>query len=73
MTIIDERPQLLETIDREIVDSLYFMMRRSGAMFRMGEKVQEVRVSNGKVIADLASGKTVRRSDKCGPALIARR
>jgi len=59
VTIVDERPVLLDFLDREIVDSLYFLMRRNGATFRMGEKVSEVSKANGIVTATLASGKRV--------------
>lgn len=37
--MIDQRPELLEFVDREIVDNLVFHMREERAKFRLGEKV----------------------------------
>jgi NAD(P) transhydrogenase len=60
VTIIDARPRLLEFADREIIESLLYAMRRSGATFRLGEKVVSVtRDARGRVVAKLESGKRV--------------
>jgi len=37
--VIDQRPNLLEFVDREIIDNLTFHMRQGKAKFRLGEKV----------------------------------
>jgi hypothetical protein len=37
--VIDQRPELLEFVDREIVDNLVFHMREARGKFRLGEKV----------------------------------
>jgi NAD(P) transhydrogenase len=39
VTVIDQRPELLEFVDREIVDNLVFHMREARGKFRLGEKV----------------------------------
>ncbi len=60
VTIIDEKPSILDFIDSEIVQTLRHTMNKSGAVFRLGEKVVEVDVSGGeKVRVTLESGKTV--------------
>ena len=60
VTVIDQRPKMLDFVDAELVDALAYHMRRHGVTFRLGEKVVSVRVDpKGKVIADLESGKTV--------------
>jgi len=61
VTIIDARTSLLDFVDREIVDRLVFHMRNQGAVFRLGEKVVAVtRDDEGRVVATLESGKTIR-------------
>lgn len=61
VTVIDQRPELLEFVDREIVDNLVFHMREARGKFRLGEKVKNVKVdeSRKRVIAELESGKRV--------------
>ena len=39
VTLIDQRPQLLDFVDREIVEALAYHLRQLGTMFRLGEKV----------------------------------
>lgn len=60
VTIIDQRPVILEFADDEIVEALAYQLRRRGATFRLGEKVDGVR-RDGRdhVVAALESGKTV--------------
>jgi NAD(P) transhydrogenase len=61
VTIIDQRPTLLDFVDREIVEALCFHMRRRGANFRLGEKVVSVgRDGRDRVEAVLESGKKIR-------------
>ena len=60
VTIIDQRPTLLEFVDRELIDGLSYHMRRRGATFRLGETVAAVHVDErGRVEAVLDSGKRV--------------
>jgi NAD(P) transhydrogenase len=61
VTLVDARPQVLEFVDREIVESLSYQLRRRGMIFRMGEKVLSVSVDEGKnrVSAKMESGKTI--------------
>jgi NAD(P) transhydrogenase len=60
VTIIDEKPSILDFIDSELVQTLKHIMGRCGATFRLGEKVTSVDVSSGvNVKVGLESGKTV--------------
>jgi NAD(P) transhydrogenase len=60
VTVIDQRPTILDFLDHEIVEALSYHMRRQGATFRLGETVTGVeRDERGRVLARLASGKTV--------------
>jgi NAD(P) transhydrogenase len=58
VTIIDQRPALLDFVDREMIEALSYHMRRRGATFRLGETVTRVeRDPQGRVVAYLESGK----------------
>jgi NAD(P) transhydrogenase len=60
VTIIEQRPSILDFVDREIIDALCYHMRRQGAIFRLGEKVVSVEIdSKDRVVARLESGKKV--------------
>jgi len=61
VTLIDQRSNLLEFADREIIDSLCFQLRRMGAVFRLGERVVEAgfEESRKRVYIKLESGKIV--------------
>jgi NAD(P) transhydrogenase len=60
VTIVDERPVVLEFADGELVEALCYQLRRRGATFRLGEAVTGVaRDSRDHVVATLASGKTL--------------
>jgi NAD(P) transhydrogenase len=60
VTIIDQRPTFLDFADREIIETLAYHMRRSGATFRLGEKVVSVEIdARERVVARLESGKRV--------------
>lgn len=60
VTIVDQRPVMLEFADGEIVEALAYHLRRKGATIRLGEKVTSVR-RDGRdhVVATLESGKSV--------------
>ncbi|MFZ0481397.1 MAG: Si-specific NAD(P)(+) transhydrogenase [Terriglobales bacterium] len=62
VTLLDQRPTLLDFVDREIIESLCFQLRQLGTVFRLGEKVVSVGFDNdrGQVFAKLESGKVVR-------------
>ena len=60
VTLIERRPQILDFIDRELVEALSYHMRRKGVSFRLGEEVESVtKTPDGKVCATLKSGKQV--------------
>ena len=60
VTLIDQRPTLLEFADHEIIESLCHHLRETGVTFRLGEQVTSVSVDGERVIAHLESGKTVK-------------
>jgi NAD(P) transhydrogenase len=62
VTLLDQRPTLLDFADREIIESLCFQLRQLGMVFRVGEKVVSVGFDEerDKVFATLESGKKVR-------------
>jgi NAD(P) transhydrogenase len=61
VTLLDQRPTLLDFVDREIVENLCFQLRQLGTTFRLGEKVVSVGLDQEKdrVFARLESGKRV--------------
>src|SRR6516164_8382951 len=61
VTLLDQRPVLLDFVDREVVESLCFQLRQLGTVFRLGEKVVSVGfdTERDRVFAKLASGKNV--------------
>jgi NAD(P) transhydrogenase len=61
VTLLDQRPTLLDFVDREIVESLCFQLRQLGTVFRLGEKVVSVGfdAERDRVFARLESGKNV--------------
>jgi NAD(P) transhydrogenase len=61
VTLIDQRPLILDFVDREIVDALAYHLRQMGTTFRLGEKVTSVGIDEkrDRVFAELESGKKV--------------
>jgi NAD(P) transhydrogenase len=61
VTLIEQRPEILDFVDREIVEALSYHLRELEVVFRLGEKVVAVEVdeNRNRVIARLESGKTV--------------
>ena len=60
VTLIEQRPTLLDFVDAEIVEALRYHMRRQGAIFRLGEKVTKIEMDDrGRVVANLESGKHI--------------
>jgi NAD(P) transhydrogenase len=60
VTVIEQRPTVLDFVDREIIEALLYVMRQHGATFRLGEKVVSVASGEKGVVASLESGKEVR-------------
>jgi len=67
--LIDERPVILDFVDREIVQTLLYHLRQLGITFRLGEKVTRVALDPRRdhVFAELESGNRVQggRSHLC--------
>lgn len=61
VTLIDQRPALLDFADREIMEALAYHLRQMGTMFRLGERVTRVGIDprRDRVFAELESGKKV--------------
>jgi len=61
VTLIDQRPTILDFVDREIVEALAYHLRQMGTTFRLGEKVTRVGVDSqrDRVFAELESGKKI--------------
>jgi NAD(P) transhydrogenase len=59
VTVVDQRPQMLEFCDEEIVESLRFHLRDLAVSFRFGEEVSSVEVSEHGAITTLSSGKRI--------------
>jgi NAD(P) transhydrogenase len=61
VTLIDQRPVLLDFVDREIIEALAYHLRQMGAVFRLGEKVTRVGIDpqRDRVFAELESGKKI--------------
>src|SRR5215467_2326281 len=60
VTIIEQRQEMLDFVDREIVEQLQYHLRNLDVILRFGEKVLSVeKDSSGAVVAILDSGKTV--------------
>ena len=61
VTLIDQRPTLLDFADRELIEALSYHLRSQGVTFRLGEQVSSVvAIPDGRVEARLESGKIVR-------------
>lgn len=60
VTLIDGRPNMLEFLDREIVDTLTHGLRNRGVTLRLGEQVKEINKSAEGIEIKLESGKQIR-------------
>jgi NAD(P) transhydrogenase len=61
VTLIEQRPEVLPFVDKEIIDRLAFHLRNQNTIFRLDETLKSVtKDANGMVIAKLESGKTVK-------------
>jgi len=61
VTLLDQRPALLDFVDREIIETLCFQLRQLGTVFRLGERVVSVGFDEERhrVFARLESGKHI--------------
>jgi len=60
VTLIDQRPELLSFVDREIVDNFTSHLAQLGVSFRLGQEVVECGIgSDHRVFAKLAKGETI--------------
>jgi NAD(P) transhydrogenase len=59
VTLVDQRPQMLDFCDDEVVESLRFHLRDLAVSFRFGEEVSAVHVSEKGTITELSSGKRI--------------
>jgi len=61
VTLIDQRPVVLDFVDRQIVEALSYHLRQKGVTFRLAEKVTKIGIdtARGRVFAALESGKKV--------------
>ncbi|HEV8714930.1 MAG TPA: Si-specific NAD(P)(+) transhydrogenase [Candidatus Binatia bacterium] len=60
VTLIDQKPYLLDFVDQEIAEALSYHMRDVGVILHMNEEVVAIgKTPNGKVRATLKSGKRI--------------
>ncbi len=60
VTLVDQKPRLLDFVDREIAEALSYHMRNIGVILRFGEEVVSVsKTSSKKVHTTLKSGKKI--------------
>ncbi|MDO5711881.1 MAG: Si-specific NAD(P)(+) transhydrogenase, partial [Micrococcales bacterium] len=59
VTVVDQRPSMLEFCDEEIVESLRFHLRDLAVSFRFGEQVERVQVTEFGTVTSLQSGKRI--------------
>jgi len=59
VTVVDERPTLLEFCDPEVVGSLKFHLRDLAVSFRLGEEVASVEANAHGTVTTLSSGKRI--------------
>lgn len=58
VTLVDRRTALMDFIDREIVDTLIYHMRRANMTLRLGEGVEQVLIDDReRIVTALESGK----------------
>jgi NAD(P) transhydrogenase len=60
VTLVEQRPTILDFVDQEIIEALCYHLRRLGMVFRLGETVRSVGLNGqGVVAAQLESGKKI--------------
>ena len=60
VTLIEPRPELLDFVDRELVDEFVHTLRDRGVSLRLGCKVTGVDMVDGRPVASLDDGRRVR-------------
>jgi NAD(P) transhydrogenase len=59
VTVVEQRGQLLEFCDGQMVEALKYQLRDLGVVFRVGERVTSVEKHNGETLTTLESGKRI--------------
>ncbi len=59
VTVVEQRPRLLEFCDAQIAEGLQYHLRDLGVVFRLGEQVTAVDRHDGGAMTHLASGKRI--------------
>ncbi len=59
VTVVDERRELLDFCDHEVVEALRYHLRGLGVVFRFGERVTAVESTELGALTSLASGKQI--------------
>jgi NAD(P) transhydrogenase len=60
VTLIDVRTKLLDFVDREIIDTLIYHMRKENVTLRLGEEVTKVFIDErDRIVTELKSGKRI--------------
>jgi NAD(P) transhydrogenase len=59
VTVVEQRAQLLEFCDEQMVEALKYQLRDLGVTFRLGERVTSVERHNGETLTTLESGKRI--------------
>ncbi len=61
ITLIEQRPTLLDFVDKQIIDALCYHLSQAGVIFRLGERVAKVGFDSehNRVFTELESGKIV--------------
>ena len=60
VSLVDQRPRLLDFVDAEIAESLSYQMRNMNCVFRLGEEVASVNIEGPRrAVANLRSGKKI--------------
>lgn len=59
VTVVEQREQMLEFCDPEIIESLKFHLRDLAVTFRFGEKVASVQTAEHATVTTLVSGKRI--------------
>jgi NAD(P) transhydrogenase len=59
VTVVEQRPTILDFCDEEIVEGLRHNLRDRGVVFRFGESVTRVELHDGGTVTELESGKRI--------------
>jgi NAD(P) transhydrogenase len=59
VTVVEQRPRLLDFADAQIIEGLQYHLRDLGVVFRLGEEVTAVDRQGASVLTHLASGKRI--------------